>query len=39
LYAVCGDGSHFLIERGEVELEGLQRFIAAHTDWSIRARA
>jgi hypothetical protein len=39
LYAVCGDGSHFLIERGEVELESLQRFIASHTHWGIRARA
>ncbi len=39
LYAVCGDGSHFLMERGEVELEGLQTFIAAHTGWRIRERA
>jgi len=39
LYAVCGDGSHFLMERGEVELERLQTFIAAHTSWRIRERA
>jgi len=39
LYAVCGDGSHFLMERGEVELERLQTFIAAHTGWRIRERA
>lgn len=39
LYAVCGDGSHFLMERGEVELDGLQTFIAARTGWRIRERA
>jgi hypothetical protein len=39
LYAICGDGSHFLMERDEVELEHLQTFIAAHTGWRIRERA
>jgi hypothetical protein len=38
LYAVCGDGSHFLMERGDVELERLQTFIAAHTSWHVRER-
>ena len=39
LYAACGDGNHFLIERGEGELESLETFIAAHTGWRIRERA
>ena len=38
LYAVCGDQRHFLMERGEGELEGLQTFIGAHTGWRIRER-
>jgi hypothetical protein len=38
LYAIVNGKSHFLIERGEKELQQLADFISFHTAWRIRSQ-